>query len=396
MPTAVRHVDARDLPASLEGLDAYDRALVLVRWAGQPILQVELRVHQGRIPGVLLRQAIAEGAASELLRAQSAERLSWDGRDAGPLPATCTVAVCTRDRPDDLDRCLNALTRMPDDGQDVLVVDSASPSDATRIVVARHPSIRYVREDRPGLDVARNRALREARGEIVAFTDDDAVPDAGWLRALCSNFGDPRTLCVTGLTFPLELETPAQECFERAYQFGRGLQRRVLDGLRDSPFNVARAGAGVNMALRRSVLDLVGPFDEALDAGTPTRSGGDHDMFSRILLAGYRIVYDPAALTSHRHRREWHELRDTVHGYGCGVYAHLTGQVLRGELGAVQLALAWLRIQARGLARSLFRRPGSAPLDLVFAELRGCARGPFALAQSRRALRAQRKVPPRE
>jgi cellulose synthase/poly-beta-1,6-N-acetylglucosamine synthase-like glycosyltransferase len=394
MPTAIRHVDARHLPASLEALDGYDRALVLVRWAERPIVQLELRVHGGRVPGAVLRRAIEEAAAPEVLRACADETLSWTPRDAGTLPATSTIAVCTRDRPDDLVRCLDALARLPDDGQEILVVDSASSTDATRTSVARYARVRYVREDRPGLDVARNRALREARGEIVAFTDDDAAPDTGWLRALRSNFGDPRTLCVTGLTFPLELETPAQECFERVYQFGRGLQRRVLDGLRDSPFNVARAGAGVNMALRRSVLDLAGPFDEALDAGTPTKSGGDHDMFSRILLSGYRIVYDPSALTSHRHRREWSELRDTVHGYGCGVYAHLTSQVLRGELGAVQLALAWLRIQARGLARSLFRRPGSAPLDLVLAELAGCTRGPFALLQSRLASRAGRRAPP--
>ena len=44
----------------------------------------------------------------------------------------------------------------------------------------------------------------------MAFTDDDAVPESGWLAALAANFADPRVLCVTGLTLPLELETASQ------------------------------------------------------------------------------------------------------------------------------------------------------------------------------------------
>jgi cellulose synthase/poly-beta-1,6-N-acetylglucosamine synthase-like glycosyltransferase len=261
-------------------------------------------------------------------------------------------------------------------------------------VVEHHPRARYAREERPGLDVARNRAMREARHEIVAFTDDDAAPDAGWLRALARAFGDPRTMCVTGLTMPAELETEAQEAFERMGGFGRGFWPRAYDGTRDDPFLVGRIGAGVNMALRRSVLDLVGPFDEALDAGTPTQSGGDHDIFARILAAGWRIVYEPGALVWHRHRRDWEGLRRTMHGYGVGVYAHLTKHFLGGrETRAPGIALGWLRTQLPALARALLRRPGHDPLDLVLAELRGCAAGPRAYLRSRRAAAAAGRPP---
>ena len=54
-----------------------------------------------------------------------------------------------------------------------------------------------------------------------------------------------------------------------------------------------------------SVLETAGPFDERLDAGTPTRSGGDHEMFSRLLATGHRIVYDPAAVSRHHGPRGW-------------------------------------------------------------------------------------------
>jgi len=153
-----------------------------------------------------------------------------------------------------------------------------------------------------------------------------------------------------------------------------------------NPHAAGRVGAGANMALRRSVLDLVGPFDERLDAGTPTRSGGDHEMFTRILSRGYRIVYEPAAVSRHRHRRSWEELRETIHGYGTGVYAMWTGRVLeRGDVSVLKQAVRWAtRVQAPALFRSLLGRPDSVPLDLIVAELRGCARGPFAWRTSKR------------
>jgi GT2 family glycosyltransferase len=254
--------------------------------------------------------------------------------------------------------------------------------------VARHRNARCVREERPGLDVARNRALAEARGEVVAYCDDDAVVDPLWLRALARHFADARTLCATGLTMPLELETEAQEWFERTNAFGRGFRPAVHDGAADDAFFVSRVGAGVNMAVRRSVLELVGPFDEALDAGTPTKSGGDHDMFTRILLAGYRIVYDPAALSWHRHRREWRELRAAVRGYGTGVWAYLTAHLLRGESRAAVVALRWLAWQLIDLARAVTLGSPRLRADLVAAELRGCLAGPGAYLRSRRRRRA--------
>ena len=83
------------------------------------------------------------------------------------------------------------------------------------------------------------------------------------------------------------------------------------------------------MALRRAALDAVGPFDEALDVGTPSRSGGDAEFFARVLARGYRIVYEPAALNWHYHRRTWDELRRKLFGYAVGVSAAWTSSLLR-------------------------------------------------------------------
>src|SRR5262249_41467957 len=164
----------------------------------------------------------------------------------------------------------------------------APQTDQTKRVVERYPGVRYVCEMTPGLNVARNRAIREASGDIVAFTDDDAVPERGWLDNLLRNFGDSRVQCVTGLTLPIELETEAQEMFEAISSFARGFRRHIFDGQHVNPVAVGQVGAGANMAIRRRAIEDVGPFDERLDGGMPTRSGGDHEMFIRLLSAGHR------------------------------------------------------------------------------------------------------------
>jgi glycosyltransferase involved in cell wall biosynthesis len=328
-------------------------------------------------------------AGSNLWEQWVHDYLGWqDARAADNAPGKATVAICTRDRPEDLRHCIEALVHLADDGHELLVVDNCPSTDATLELTDGLDCVRYVREDRPGLDIARNRALREAKHTVVAFIDDDAIPDPGWLPALLRNFGDPLVLCVTGLTMPLELETKAQEWFERHSTFERGFKRTVFESTRHNPLATGVIGSGVNMALCQSVLECVGPFDEALDAGTPTRSGGDIDMFSRILTKGYRIVYDPAAVNWHRHRRTREELRQTLYGYGAGVYAAWTRSLfIEGELTVPKLAWRWFRHkQLRALVRSLLRQPGSIPFELLFAELCGCVAGPRAYLSSRKCL----------
>ncbi|MDR7495735.1 MAG: glycosyltransferase [Armatimonadota bacterium] len=385
MATAVLDLDLSAAPADIAGLNRYDRALVLIRWCGHPVGVVELPVAGGRLDGQATRRAMIDRLDWAFWERWLRDRLG----EPAPARRPATVAICTRERPDDLQRALEAVTRGLDDGDELLVIDNAPSSDATRRVVERFPVARYVCETRQGLDVARNRALREARWDVVAFTDDDAVPDRGWLRALLPPFADPLVLCVTGLTMPLELETPAQEAFERYAPFGRGFRRRVFDGTRDDPLAVGHVGAGANMAIRRSALEVVGPFDEALDAGTASRTGGDHEMFARILAAGYRIVYEPDALSWHRHRRAWPEVRQTAYGYGVGVYAMWTRLLFEaGEVGVLSRSLTWLfDYQLPRIARAASRRAGSPPVLLLLAELWGCAAGPWAYLSARRRLR---------
>ena len=306
-----------------------------------------------------------------------------------------TVAVCTRNRAPQLAECLDTLDRLeyPSDLLDIVVVDNAPADDSTRELVARYPRMRYVREPRPGLDWARNCAARAARGDVIAYTDDDVSVDPRWAAALAAAFEEePHAMCVTGLVVPDALDTPAQILFERYGGFGRGFERRVYRVPRGTSAarrygGTGRFGTGANMAFRRSFFAREGLFDPALDVGTPSNGGGDLEMFFRVLKAGHALVYEPAALVRHRHRREYAALKTQITNNGIGFFSYLvrTAEAYPEERGAIaRLGIWWLWWwNVRRLARSLLK-PSSFPLDLVVAELKGSLTGLWRYAASRR------------
>lgn len=389
MATSVLDIDLANPLKEINDLHDYDSAFILVRLQGKPLAQVSLPVIGGRLNSLELKTQIFESSGDRLwsswLKQSYLKCVDNDRQKHTALPSI-TIAICTRDRPQDVERCLSKLATLPKIGQQILVVDNAPSTQETFEVVKRNAGVRYVLEDKPGLNVARNRAIQETSTEIIAFVDDDAAPDKDWLTGLCKHFEDQRVQCVTGLVLPLELETKAQVEFERCNPMGKGYQRKVFDGLLDNPLLSGRIGAGANMALRKSIVDEIGLFDNALDCGTPTKSGGDHEYFSRILSAGYKIIYEPEAICWHRHRRDWESLRKTYYGYGVGVYAAWTRSLLvQRELGVINLALGWFWCeQLPKIVSSILNKKDSAPLDLLLAELRGCFVGPFAYLYSRR------------
>jgi glycosyltransferase involved in cell wall biosynthesis len=387
MATAIRQVELSRPCDDICGLSGYTRCMIVFRWRGRVVGRTFVRPSGDGLPASEIAAAAKSGLTGDALRAWVEDTLAFDERSNRPAPElTATVAICTRERPEDLERTLTAVRAQQGRPFDVIVVDNAPATDRTLRVVRQHERVRYIREPRLGLNVARNRALAEASTDLVAFTDDDAAPDPGWLPALMRNFADPRVFCVTGLTLPSELDTPAQELFEAHCPFARGFVRRVFDGRVDNPLAVAKVGAGANMAVRATLPDAIGPFDERLDAGTPTRSGGDHEMFTRILLAGRRIVYEPLAVSWHRHRRTMAELEDVIQGYGTGVYAMWTGLLLeRRDLGVLRLAWQWFKHDHLPLLRSRSRWQSTEGRDLMRRlELRGCLHGPAAWFTARK------------
>ncbi|AUG81114.1 hypothetical protein CFP65_6458 [Kitasatospora sp. MMS16-BH015] len=351
---------------------------------GGPVLAL-LRRHGH--PLALTRAVGGAPLMDELARA--AGELPEPGAAVAALdgPAV-SVILCTRDRTPLLPGCLDALLRTTHRPFELLLVDNAPGTDATeRLVRERYAgSVTYLREPLPGLARARNTGLAAARGEVCAFTDDDAVVEPGWVGALAATFrAEPAVGCVTGLVLPAELETEAQVQFERDFGFGRGFAPRRWS-LREPPgdplfpFAGSRYGTGANMAFRTSVLRGIGGFDPATGTGTPTGGGEDLLAFLQVITAGHTLAYQPDALLWHRHRRTGAALDTQLHGFGVGYGAYLTAAVLDRP----RLLLALLRRLPAGLRQA---RRGDTPASLDRIDLRGVLQGPAAYLASRRLQR---------
>lgn len=299
-------------------------------------------------------------------------------------PSAVSIVVCTRNRAMLLDGCLHALRTLDPPAGEILVVDNA-PDDGTTADVAMRHGVRRVMEPEPGLNRARNRGWRAARGAIVAYIDDDARVDPRFATAVASGFVAPEVACVTGLVLAAELATNAQRHFEMAEGgMRKGAHRRWFH--RDANpvgLQAFRLGVGTNMAFRRRALNELGGFDPRLDVGTATRGGGDLDMLFRVLDAGHVLLYEPDAVVRHHHRQTTRQLADQFHDYGVAYTAFLTkraGESREAARAARREQLRWhLRRHARGTAAAIVRRQPRRLL-LMMAEAAGSLRGARALA----------------
>ncbi|MEZ5947472.1 MAG: glycosyltransferase [Hyphomonas sp.] len=304
---------------------------------------------------------------------------------------TVGVVICTRDRPGHLKACLESLKTQSRTPDEIVVVDNASATAETRDV-CETAGVRYVREDRPGLDFARNTGLRASTTDLLAFTDDDVVLHGSWMERLADAFDEERVDAVTGLVLPLRLETRAQMIFETHWSFGRGFERidftpEQFSASCKTGFPAWDIGAGANMAFRRSVFNRIGEFDEALGAGASGCSD-DSEVWYRIVGTGGTCRYEPGAIVFHDHRDTLTGLQSQLRAYMRGHVAALRVQAQRfpgqGNLRRIAVTLpAWYL--KRVLSR--LRHGRSNETYFVFDEIRGCLEGlVYPLGERRRRL----------
>ena len=306
-------------------MTGYSGLHALVRYQGKPVNLITIvGLQENVVSPTILQQAVAEQIGWSIVPLALSPPPQTQPNQAVP---PVSVIVCTRDRSEQLAACLDALLAQNYPNYEVVVVDNASQSTDTARLAAGLP-VRYVREDRPGLDWARNRGITEARYEIVAFTDDDARPDANWLQAIAAAFAEPEVTAVTGLVLPTELDTPAQNLFEFGYGgMSHGFERRIIRRSNRTESDLLWAssfGVGANMAFRRSLFTNIAPFDVALDVGTPSNGGGDVEMLHRVVTSNHTLVYEPAALVWHEHRRSAADFEKLVknngRSFGCYLF----------------------------------------------------------------------------
>ncbi|HYG62805.1 MAG TPA: glycosyltransferase, partial [Thermoanaerobaculia bacterium] len=312
-----------------------------------------------------------------------------------PSGVPISIVVATRDRPEDLRRCLASLVAQESPRPvEIVVVDNHPGSGQTPPVVAEFPGVVLVSETRAGLSYARNRGFLVSRGEILVTTDDDVVVPPGWLEALLAPFARADVAAVTGNVLPLELETGSQRLFEAYGGLGRGYRRREYG--RDFFDRFRRAvptwelGATANAAFRASLFadPRIGLLDEALGAGMPPGVGEDTLLFYRLLKEGHTLIYEPSAWVWHRHRADDRAFRRQIFAYSKGHVAyHLTTLLRDGDPRAlVRLLFELPRAHASRILRRLLGK-SPYPVSMILLEIWGNLLGPLALLQARLRVR---------
>ncbi|MDB9514886.1 glycosyltransferase [Kamptonema animale CS-326] len=400
-PIKVIDIELSHPLVTIGNLDGFMGLQALVRLHGRPIGYVSAPVTAGQVSANTISKLILEQHHQKIIIHLLEKGLfktppltGWKFEDLLDLPPLkwtgdwplVTVAVCTRNRTADLELCLNSLVTLDYPYLDLLVIDNAPTSDATeQLIKNKYPQVRYVREPRPGLNWARNRAIIEAKGEIIAYTDDDVIVDSDWVKSLAQVFAEePQVMAVTGLVVPYELETEAQVLFEKNGGFGRGFETKRYQISRGQklPWSFISTpwivGVGANMAFRRSMFSQIGYFDPALDVGTLTNGGGDLEIFFRTLKEGHLLIYEPNALVRHRHRQEYEKLRSQVKNNAGSVFACFVREAIAYPDERLSLLRVTLWLVRWWYLRDLFLSLMNAskwPRDLVIDEIMGSAIG---------------------
>lgn len=398
----------------------YQRAFCVIRLHARPLGMVEIPFIEDCLAPEQYARRIWDALHAEIVDHLRQDGLpAPSGLGAFGLPCACipscievrekfyaeapfaSVIVSTRDRPERIQRCVQSLLALHYPHYEIIVVDNAPSTGATADIIQQTyrdvPQVRYAREDRPGLSSARNCGLAMARGEILAFADDDLVIDPNWLIELVQAFSIASdVVCVTGLILPLELETPPQFWFEEFGGVGKGFTRRIFD--RDGnyswrplyPYTAGQFGSGASIAFTKNFLRRVGGFDPTLGAGSLARAGEDLAVFFQAVTGGHKIVYEPASLVYHPHHREYEDLSKQIYGYGMGLGAYLMKIVWDNPHLLPDIAMKipyglFFMLSARSPKNS--KKLTSFPRELTAIERKGLLYGPLAYIKSWRGIR---------
>jgi glycosyltransferase involved in cell wall biosynthesis len=217
------------------------------------------------------------------------------------MPPAATVVICTVNRAAPLERCLAAVAALDHRDYEILVIDNGTMPESSREIASRFGA-KHVHEPAMGVNRARNRGLREATGDVVAFIDDDATADRHWLSRLLRPYENDRVGAATGRIIAGEPSDPSTGLIADLAGFDCGTESMQVDASVPDWFeraNFGGIGNGANMSFRRSAVAAWGGFDERIGFGTLMRGFGEHNAFYRVAAAGFTIMYEPEAIVFH-------------------------------------------------------------------------------------------------
>lgn len=204
-----------------------------------------------------------------------------------------SVIIATRERPESLRKCLSHVFVQDYSAYEVIVIDN-SPNDQCQKVVTEFVSARHLKGSHRTDNVAslRNIAISNALGDILAFIDDDTYVTQGWLNAFATVFIDPAVGGATGRVITPGVLEENSSNIARLSPSGE----YVGSSLNNTWPQIVEVDhlPGCNMAVRRAMIKQLGGFDPLMHF-----SREDIELGLRIKAAGYRLVFQPAAVVHH-------------------------------------------------------------------------------------------------
>jgi cellulose synthase/poly-beta-1,6-N-acetylglucosamine synthase-like glycosyltransferase len=211
------------------------------------------------------------------------------------LPS-CTVLVCTRQRPEELRQCLDSVRRLNYARLSILVVENdAVPGEAEEI--ARSYGASYRLCTRRGLSAARNLGAKYCSSDLLAFIDDDAICDPDWILNAAPLFRDQNVYVVTGKVI---FHSDAACTSLPTHEFDPG--NHLIDRTTDDWFGMTvfgGLGLGGNFIIRRSSASEIGPFDERLGRGTHLHASEENLFLFDVIDRGYRVATCSGSVVRH-------------------------------------------------------------------------------------------------
>lgn len=316
-----------------------------------------------------------------------------------------TVVLATRNRAASAARAAASILRSSYSEYRLCIIDQSDDA-STRVAlasIADHPRVTIIAAPARGLSAARNLGIAQSHTPLIAFTDDDCEPGPQWLNAIADAFAaDPAIGVVFG--------TVNAPVYDRSTGFIPAYRVPVAFTAQSIKQKSSIEGFGANMAVRRTIWQALGGFDELMGVGSLFCAGEDTDFAIRALIAGHKVHESPVAVVTHFGFRRWDESRLTIGGYMVGLGA-ANAKMLRlgGRRAWKPIAdLAWRWFAARPVAdlnhvpprlHRLFAFAHGAwkgmlkPLDRET----GCFTNPAELSQhgsSGHAVRREKKKPP--
>jgi glycosyltransferase involved in cell wall biosynthesis len=268
-----------------------------------------------------------------------------------------SAVICTRNRPDLIGGAVASLLANDHKSFELLVIDQ-SADDFTAQALAPHMSdsrLRYVHLDRVGLSSAYNHGISLAKAPLLAFTDDDCVTPPDWLTCVEQEFAvHPDIDMLYGQT----LAAPDLKGLP-------GVLPSIAIGKREKlgvGYGFRIYGMGADFAMRKSLVNRIGGFDEALGGGGPLRSSQDFDFQFRVFRSGGICLLSPKVWVHHYGIRDAQSWPLTQVAYGVGDGAFYFKHVRCGDRLALWLLCKRLaRLSLHQLLNPIRRRPSEWP-----------------------------------